>query len=154
AELMAEIELPLVPVLRELELLGVRINLERLAEITGRVREEIDGLEREIFTLAGEEFTIGSPQQLGEILFERLGLSRKRRGKTGYSTDARVLQAIRSEHEIVPKIERWRELSTLIKTYLDVLPEQVDAQSRIHTTFLQAVAQTGRLSSTNPNMQN
>jgi len=97
---------------------------------------------------------IGSPQQLGEILFEKLGLSRKRRGKTGYSTDARVLQAIRSEHEIVPKIERWRELSTLIKTYLDVLPELTDERSRIHTTFLQAVAQTGRLSSTNPNMQN
>ncbi len=153
-EVMDEIELPLVRVLRELELLGVRLNLERLAEITARVREETGGLEREIFALAGEEFTIGSPQQLGEILFERLGLSRKRRGKTGYSTDARVLQAIRSEHEIVPKIERWRELSTLIKTYLDVLPEQADAESRIHTTFLQAVATTGRLSSTNPNMQN
>jgi len=152
--LMEEIELPLVGVLRELELLGVRLNLERLAEITSRVRAEIDGLEREIFALAGEEFTIASPQQLGEILFERLGLSRKRRGKTGYSTDARVLQAIREEHEIVPKIERWRELSTLIKTYLDVLPEMVDEGSRIHTTFLQAVAQTGRLSSTNPNMQN
>jgi DNA polymerase-1 len=151
---MNEIELPLVPVLRELELLGVRLNLERLAEITTRVRAEIDGLEREIFALAGTEFTIASPQQLGEILFERLGLSRKRRGKTGYSTDARVLQAIRDEHEIVPRIERWRELSTLIKTYLDVLPEMVDGRSRIHTTFLQAVAQTGRLSSTNPNMQN
>ncbi len=153
-ELMDEIELPLVPVLREMELLGVRIDLERLAGITARVQEEIEELEREIFRLAGEEFTIGSPQQLGEILFERLGLSRKRRGKTGYSTDARVLQAIRSEHEIIPRIERWRELSTLIKTYLDVLPEQADAESRIHTTFLQAVAQTGRLSSTNPNMQN
>jgi DNA polymerase I len=153
-ELMEEIELPLVPVLREMELLGVRINLERLAGITARVQQEIEELEREIFRLAGDEFTIGSPQQLGEILFERLGLSRKRRGKTGYSTDARVLQAIRSEHEIIPRIERWRELSTLIKTYLDVLPEQADAESRIHTTFLQAVAQTGRLSSTNPNMQN
>jgi DNA polymerase-1 len=118
------------------------------------VHAEIDELERRIFDLAGEEFLIGSPQQLGEILFERLGLSRKRRGKTGYSTDARVLQAIRDEHEIVPAIERWRELSTLIKTYLDVLPELVDERSRIHTTFLQAVAQTGRLSSTNPNMQN
>jgi DNA polymerase-1 len=152
--LMREMELPLVRVLRDMEQLGVRLNLERLAEITERVRTEIDGLERDIFELAGNEFTIGSPQQLGEILFERLGLSRKRRGKTGFSTDARVLQSIRSEHEIVPKIERWRELSTLIKTYLDVLPEQVDAHSRIHTTFLQAVAQTGRLSSTNPNMQN
>ncbi len=151
---MHDIELPLVAVLREMELLGVRLNLDRLAEITARVREEVAGLEAEIFALAEEEFTIGSPQQLGQILFEKLGLSRKRRGKTGYSTDARVLQAIRTEHEIVPKIERWRELSTLAKTYLDVLPEEVDERSRIHTTFLQAVAQTGRLSSTNPNMQN
>jgi DNA polymerase-1 len=151
---MADIELPLVAVLREMELRGVRLNVDRLAEITGRVREEIEGLEVEIFALAEEEFLIASPQQLGEILFGKLGLSHKRRGKTGFSTDARVLQAIRAEHEIVPKIERWRELSTLIKTYLDVLPGLVDERSRIHTTFLQAVAQTGRLSSTNPNMQN
>jgi DNA polymerase-1 len=153
-ELMREIELPLVAVLREMELLGVRLNLERLAAITERVRTETASLETEIFALAGTEFLISSPQQLGEILFEKLGLSRKRRGKTGFSTDARVLQAIRSEHEIIPRIERWRELSTLIKTYLDVLPALVDERSRIHTTFLQAVAQTGRLSSTNPNMQN
>jgi DNA polymerase-1 len=151
---MGEIELPLVPVLRDMELLGVRLNLERLAEISGRVREELASLEGEIFALAEEEFTIGSPQQLGQILFEKLGLSRKRRGKTGYSTDARVLQAIRAEHEIVAKVERWRELSTLAKTYLDVLPDEVDERSRIHTTFLQAGAQTGRLASTNPNMQN
>ncbi len=151
---MRDIELPLVSVLREMEVLGVRLNVQRLHEITARVREEISGLERRIFELAEEEFTIGSPQQLGEILFVKLGLSRKRRGKTGFSTDARVLQAIREEHEIVPHIERWRELSTLIKTYLDVLPQEVDARSRIHTTFLQTVAQTGRLSSTNPNMQN
>jgi DNA polymerase I len=130
------------------------LNLARLGEITGRVREELAALETQIFLLAEEEFTIGSPQQLGQILFEKLGLSRKRRGKTGYSTDARVLQAIRAEHEIVPRIERWRELSTLAKTYLDVLPEVVDERSRIHTTFLQAGAQTGRLASTNPNMQN
>ena len=151
---MRDIELPLVAVLREMELLGVRLNLERLAEIAGRVREELIALEADIFALAEEEFLISSPQQLGEILFEKLGLSRKRRGKTGFSTDARVLQAIRSEHEIVPKIERWRELSTLAKTYLDVLPEMVDERSRIHTTFLQAGAQTGRLASTDPNMQN
>ena len=119
---MGDIELPLVSVLREMELLGVRLNVERLREITERVYEEIEALEARIFALAEEEFTIGSPQQLGEILFVKLGLSRKRRGKTGFSTDARVLQAIREEHEIVPCIERWRELSTLIKTYLDVLP--------------------------------
>ncbi|HEX3510280.1 MAG TPA: DNA polymerase I [Solirubrobacteraceae bacterium] len=152
--LMDEIELPLVRVLREMEQLGVHLNTARLAGVAERVHTEIDELERTIFRLAGEEFLIGSPQQLGEILFERLALSRKRRGKTGFSTDARVLQAIRHEHEIVPAIERWRELSTLIKTYLDVLPSLVDERSRIHTTFLQAVAQTGRLSSTNPNMQN
>jgi DNA polymerase-1 len=151
---MGDIELPLVSVLREMELLGVRLNVERLRGITERVYEEIGSLEARIFALAEEEFTIGSPQQLGEILFVKLGLSRKRRGKTGFSTDARVLQAIREEHEIVPCIERWRELSTLIKTYLDVLPQMVDERSRIHTTFLQAGAQTGRLASTNPNMQN
>ncbi len=152
--LMRDVELPLVGVLRAMELAGVRLNLPRLQEVAARVREEIAELEGEIFALADEEFLIASPQQLGEILFEKLGLSRKRRGKIGYSTDARVLQAIRSEHAIVPKIERWRELSTLIKTYFDVLPGQADERSRIHTTFLQAVAQTGRLSSTNPNMQN
>ncbi len=151
---MRDIELPLVGVLRDMEVAGVRLNVERLGGITERVRAEVATLEAEIFALAGEEFLIASPQQLGEVLFTKLGLSRKRRGKTGFSTDARVLQAIRSEHAIVPLIERWRELSTLAKTYLDVLPEMVDAESRIHTTFLQAVAQTGRLSSTNPNMQN
>jgi len=153
-ELMRDVELPLVKVLREMELAGVRMNGKRLARITASVNAEIAELEREIFALAGEEFLIASPQQLGEILFGKLELPHKRRGKTGYSTDARVLQAIRSEHEIVPKIERWRELSTLIKTYLEVLPALVDSESRIHTTFLQAVAQTGRLSSTSPNMQN
>src|SRR3954462_15175560 len=97
---------------------------------------------------------IGSTQQLAEVLFVKLGLSRKRRGRTGFSTDARVLQAIRGEHEIIPLIERWRELNQLPKTYLDVLPQLPDSESRIHTTFLQAVATTGRLASTNPNMQN
>jgi len=151
---MEEIELPLVAVLREMEVEGVKLNVERLGAITTRVREEVAGLERRIWDLAGTEFTIGSPQQLGEILFVKLGLSRKRRGKTGSSTDARVLQAIRSEHEVVPLIERWRELNTLAKTYLDVLPALVDTRGRLHTTFLQAVATTGRLSSTNPNVQN
>jgi len=152
--LMAEVELPLVRVLRDMEVAGVRLNRDRLAEVDARVREEIHGLEREIWDLAGEEFVIGSPQQLGAVLFDKLGLSKKRRGKTGFSTDARVLQAIRDEHEIVPKIERWRELNQILKTYLDVLPQLADSQSRIHTTFVQAAATTGRLASTNPNMQN
>ncbi len=152
--IMDEIELPLVGVLRAMEVEGVRLNVARLDEVGRRVRDEVAGLEREIWALAGTEFTIGSPQQLGEILFNKLGLSKKRRGKTGFSTDARVLQAIRDEHEVIPRIERWRELNQLVKTYLDVLPELVDAHGRIHTTFLQAVATTGRLASTNPNMQN
>jgi DNA polymerase-1 len=152
--LLQDVELPLVAVLRDMELAGVRLDQERLAVIRGRVQDEIADLERDIFALAGTEFTIGSPQQLGAILFDKLGLSRKRRGKTGFSTDARVLQAIRDEHEIIPQIERWRELNQLMKTYLDVLPQLADAESRIHTTFVQAVATTGRLSSTNPNLQN
>jgi DNA polymerase I len=152
--LMQEVELPLVAVLREMELAGVRLDKDRLALVDRRVRDEIHALEREIWALADEEFVIGSPQQLGVVLFEKLGLSRKRRGKTGFSTDARVLQAIRDEHEIIPRIERWRELNQIVKTYLDVLPQLTDAQSRIHTTFVQAVATTGRLASTNPNMQN
>jgi len=151
---MEEIELPLVPVLRRMEVAGVRLNTDRLREITARVRDEIRELERSIYALAETEFVIGSPQQLGEILFVKLGLSKKRRGKTGFSTDARVLQAIRDEHEIIPLIERWRELNQLDKTYFSVLPQLVDSESRIHTTFLQAAATTGRLASTNPNMQN
>ncbi len=152
--LMADVELPLVVVLRAMEVEGVRLNTERLDAITTRVREEVGTLEREIWDLTGEEFVIASPQQLGQILFEKLGLSRKRRGKTGFSTDARVLQAIRDEHPVIPKIERWRELNQLAKTYLDVLGHLTDARDRIHTTFLQAGAQTGRVASKDPNMQN
>ena len=126
-DLLQEVELPLVRLLREMELAGVKLDTKRLAEISARVKAEADQLEREIFELAGEEFTLGSPKQLEEVLFGKLGLSRKRRGKTGYSTDARVLQAIREEHEIIPKIERWRELTKLAQTYLDALPLLVDA---------------------------
>ena len=122
--------------------------------IAKRVEEEANALERDVWMLAGEEFTIGSPQQLAEVLFTKLGLSKKRRGKTGFSTDARVLQAIRSEHEIIPKVESWRELTKLKSTYLDAFPELVDSDGRLRTTFNQAAATTGRLSSTDPNLQN
>ena len=152
--LLDQVELPLVAALRAMELAGVRLDTERLEEIAVRVREEIAGLEREIWDLCGEEFVIGSPQQLGAVLFEKLGLSKKRRGKTGFSTDARVLQSIRSEHEVIPRIERWRELNQLAKTYLEVLAKLVDEDSRIHTTFVQSGALTGRLASINPNLQN
>ena len=111
-------------------------------------------LEREIWELAGEEFMIGSPQQLAEVLFVKLGLSRKRRGKTGFSTDARVLQAIRDEHPIVEKVERWRELTKLVQTYLEQLPAAIGPDGRLHTTLLQTNTATGRLASINPNLQN
>jgi DNA polymerase-1 len=152
--LFRDVELPLVDVLVEMERTGVKLDTARLASISEKVAERIDELEREIYALADTEFTIGSPQQLGEILFEKLGLSRKRRGKTGFSTDARVLQAIRSEHEIIPKVEEWREYSKLKSTYLDALPLLVDSESRLHTTFNQTATTTGRLSSTDPNLQN
>jgi DNA polymerase-1 len=152
--LFTDVELPLVRVLRAMEEVGIALDLACLAAITERVQHEVAALERSIHEAAGEEFLIGSPQQLGAILFEKLALSRKRRGKTGFSTDARVLAAIRDEHEIVPMIERWRELSTLVKTYLEPLPSLVDERSRLHTTFVQTVAATGRLSSVNPNLQN
>ncbi len=152
--LLDTIELPLIPVLRSMEVAGVRLNTKTLAEIAQRVRGEITTLEQQIWDLAGEEFVIASPQQLSAILFEKLGLTKKRKGKTGYSTDARVLQSIRDEHEIIPVVERWRELNQLSKTYLEALPSLVDEQSRIHTTFVQAATATGRLASINPNMQN
>jgi DNA polymerase I len=153
-DLLNDVELPIVRILREMEQVGVKLDTVQIKEISERVKAEADGLESEIFELAGEEFTLGSPKQLEEILFGKLGLSRGRRGKTGYSTDARVLQAIRAEHEVIPKIERWRELTKLAQTYLDALPLVVDGNSRLHTTFNQTAATTGRLSSNNPNLQN
>src|SRR5215218_4042422 len=152
--LLTEIELPLVRVLRETEKAGIRLDARRLEESATRIREDADRLEREVWDLAGEEFMIGSPQQLAEVLFVKLGLSRKRRGKTGFSTDARVLQAIRSEHEIIPAIEEWREVTKLKSTYLDAFPELIGDDGRLHTTFNQTATATGRLSSTDPNLQN
>jgi DNA polymerase I len=153
--LLREVELPLVHVLAAMEREGLKLDAERLADVGAGFGERIATLEREIFELAGEEFTIGSPQQVGRVLFEELGLTRKRRGKTGFSTDARVLAQIRGEHPIVEKIESWRELTKLKNTYLDSLPDLIDpATGRVHTTFNQASTTTGRLSSTNPNLQN
>ena len=153
-DLLQDVELPLVRVLRDMEQAGVKLDTERLHEISQRVKAEADGLEREIFELVGEEFTLGSPKQLEAILFGKLELSRKRRGKTGFSTDARVLQAIRHEHPVIEKIERWRELTKLAQTYLDALPVLIAGDGRLHTTFNQTAATTGRLSSLNPNLQN
>jgi DNA polymerase-1 len=153
-DLMTDIEIPLVHVLRETEKVGIKLDIRRLEEAASRIRTDAEQLEREIWDIAGDEFMIGSPQQLAEVLFVKLGLSRKRRGKTGFSTDARVLQAIRDEHPIIPKIERWRELTKLVQTYLDALPAWIGDDGRLHTTFLQTNAATGRLASINPNLQN
>src|SRR5918992_6278440 len=153
-DLLTGIELPLVHVLRETEKVGIKLDTRRLEEAASRIRADAQQLEREIWEMAGEEFMIGSPQQLAEVLFVKLGLSRKRRGKTGFSTDARVLQAIRDEHPIVAKVERWRELTKLVQTYLEQLPAAIGADGRLHTTLLQTNTTTGRLASINPNLQN
>ena len=154
-DLFTDVELPAVAVLRSMERAGVLLDTDKLEAIAKRVRKEAAELEASIHEAAGEEFAVGSPQQLGVILFEKLGLTKKRKGKTGYSTDARVLQSIRDEHPIVALVERWRETTKLISTYLDALPRLVDpSDGRIHTTFHQAATATGRLSSTDPNLQN
>jgi DNA polymerase-1 len=152
--LYREIELPLTGVLAAMEDAGVKIDTYRMGEITARLADRVEELESKAHELAGEEFMLGSTQQAARILFEKLELTAGRKGKTGYSTDARVLRAIRNDHEIVPVIEEWREYSKLLNTYLEPLPELISAEDgRLHTTFNQAVASTGRLSTTNPNLQ-
>ena len=153
--LLNEVEMPLIEVLAEMERVGIKVDAQRLAAINEGFGERIETLQAEIWDLAGHEFTIGSPQQLAQVFFEELGLTKKRRGKTGFSTDARVMAQIRDEHPIVAKVESWRELTKLKNTYLDALPGLIDPDSsRIHTTFNQVATTTGRLSSTNPNLQN
>ena len=151
--LYREIELPLTVVLGAMEDAGVRIDTYRMGEITARLSDRIEELESRAYELAGEEFVLGSPQQLGRILFEKLELTPGRKGKTGYSTDSKVLRAIRSDHEIVPVIEEWRELTKLVNTYLGPLPTLIGEDGRLHTTINQTVAATGRLSTTSPNLQ-
>ena len=153
--LLTDVEMPLIEVLAAMERAGVRVDAKRIEEISASIAGRADELQEEIWKLAGHEFTIGSPQQLAPVLFDELGLTKKRRGKTGFSTDARVLAQIRDEHAIVEKIESWRELTKLKNTYLDALPALIDPETgRIHTTFNQVATTTGRLSSTNPNLQN
>jgi DNA polymerase I len=152
-ELYETIELSLTQVLADMEDTGVRIDTYRMGEITARLADRLEELESKAYELAGEEFMIGSTQQVARILFEKLALTPGRKGKTGYSTDTRVLRTIRGEHEIVGVIEEWRELSKLINTYLGPLPTLIGEDGRLHTTINQAVAATGRLSTSNPNLQ-
>jgi DNA polymerase-1 len=153
-ELYRSIELPLTAVLAAMEDAGVKIDTYRMGEITARLADRLEELEARAYELAGEEFMIGSTQQVARILFEQLQLTPGRKGKTGYSTDTRVLRTIRHEHEIVGVIEEWREYSKLLNTYLGPLPSLISvADGRLHTTFNQTVASTGRLSTANPNLQ-
>jgi DNA polymerase-1 len=151
--LYRDVEMPLVGVLARMQESGVRIDTYRMGEITARLADRVEELESRAYELAGEEFVLGSPQQLGRILFEKLELTPGRKGKTGYSTDTKVLRSIRAEHEIVGVIEEWRELSKLLNTYLVPLPSLIGEDGRLHTTFNQTVAATGRLSTTSPNLQ-
>jgi DNA polymerase-1 len=151
--LYRDVELPLSSVLGAMEDAGVRIDTYRMGEITARLSDRIEELEALAYELAGEEFVLGSPMQLGRILFEKLELTPGRKGKTGYSTDTKVLRVLRSEHEIVPVIEEWRELTKLVNTYLGPLPTLIGEDGRLHTTLNQTVAATGRLSTSSPNLQ-
>ena len=152
-QLYDTVELPLTGVLAAMEDAGVRIDTYRMGEITARLAERVEELESRAYELAGEEFVLGSPVQLGRILFEKLGLTPGRKGKTGYSTDTKVLRAIRHDHEIVPLVEEWRELTKLVNTYLGPLPTLLGEDGRLHTTINQHVAATGRLSTSSPNLQ-
>ena len=152
-----EVELPLVPVLREMEAAGVRIDVDKLRQAEQTLSEELNALEQRIYALAGETFNINSPRQVGELLFDKLKLDAKaKKSKNGqYSTSEEVLSALRDKHEIVGLILEQRELKKLISTYISALPGYIDPKDgKIHTTYNQTVTATGRLSSSNPNLQN
>ncbi len=152
-----EVELPLVPVLREMEAAGVRIDVAQLKQAETTLTEELNGLEQRIYDLAGETFNINSPRQVGELLFDKLKLDPKaKKSKTGqYSTSEEVLAGLKEKHEIVSLILEQRELKKLISTYIAALPGYIDPKDgKIHTTYNQTVTATGRLSSSNPNLQN
>ncbi len=152
--LFREIELPLIPVLARMEAAGIAVDLEALAVLDREFGAEIARLEEEIYGAVGHQFTIGSPKQLGEILFEELRLPKGRRTKTGYSTDAAVLEELVGVHPVVQPILDWRIYTKLRSTYVEALPTLIADDGRLHTTFHQAVASTGRLSSSDPNLQN
>jgi DNA polymerase-1 len=149
-----DVELPLAPVLAKMERVGVALDPSALRELAKQVDAAVVRLQDEIYAIAGEEFNLGSPQQLGRILFDKLGLPAGRQNKTGYATGADVLQSLARSFPIAAKVLEYREVSKLKNTYIDVLPTLVDENGRLHTVFNQTATATGRLSSTNPNLQN
>ncbi len=153
--LFREVELPLIPVLARMEAVGVALDREALSVLDREFRTEIDRLEREIYVDVGHEFNLGSPKQLEQVLFFELNLPKGRKTKTGFSTDASVLEDLRPAHPMVDKLLEWRVYTKLRSTYVEALPSLIsEADGRLHTTFHQAVAATGRLSSSDPNLQN
>lgn len=149
-----EIEMPLMPILARMERRGVMIDVRHFRELKAEIGQEIARLEREVRGLAGVEFNVASPRQLGTVLFERLGLARGRKVKTGFSTDSAVLAGLADAHPVVPSVLRFRELTKLCGGYISPLLECADPEThRIHTCFNQTGAATGRLSSSNPNLQ-
>jgi DNA polymerase-1 len=155
AELFRDLEMPLVPVLAEMELAGVSVDLPYLQQVSRELYEQLQRLDQEIADVAHGPINVNSPQQLARFLFEDLDLPGGRKTKSGYSTDATVLEGLRDAHPVVSKILEFRQLSKLKGTYVDALPLLVDARThRVHTSFNQTVAATGRLSSSDPNLQN
>lgn len=153
--LYREVEMPLANVLADMEMTGVKVDEARMRELSREMDSTLDQLVTEIYRHAGEEFNINSTKQLGRVLFERLGLPPVKKTKTGYSTDAEVLDTLAELHPVVGKVLHYREISKLKSTYVDALPALINPRTgRIHTTFNQTVTATGRLSSTDPNLQN
>lgn len=154
-KLMKEVEIPLVGVLARMEEAGVSVDVEFLAEMSGELAAEIERMNGEIQEIAGTEFNPNSPKQLAEVLFDKIGLKPLRKTKTGFSTDTNVLQELAHRHPLPAKILEYRQLEKLRGTYVDALPKMIHPETgRIHTSFNQTVAATGRLSSSDPNLQN
>jgi DNA polymerase-1 len=152
--LFREVELPLIPVLARMEATGVALDREALAVLDREFAAEIARLEQGIYTDVGHEFNLGSPKQLEQVLFYELSLPKGRKTKTGFSTDASVLEELRPAHPMIDKLLEWRVYTKLRSTYVEALPTLLADDGRLHTTFHQAVAATGRLSSSDPNLQN
>lgn len=153
-DLYQDIEIKLSKVLADMEIAGFVTDIKVLENLKSEIDEVLEGLTKEIYELAGSEFNINSTKQLGEVLFKDLDLPVIKKTKTGFSTDASVLEKLRDEHQIIPKIEQYREMYKLRSTYIEGLESAIDEDGRIRSTFRQSIASTGRLSSTEPNLQN
>ena len=153
-ELYQNIEIKLSKVLANMEITGFITDINVLENLKAEIDEVLEGLTTEIYEFAGSEFNINSPKQLGDVLFKDLDLPVIKKTKTGFSTDASVLEKLRDQHQIIPKIEQYREMYKLRSTYIEGLENSIDEDGRIRSTFRQSIASTGRLSSTEPNLQN